>query len=96
MRKDTVMTLTATGYVRPSPLLRASDQERESVVAQLGEHCAAGRLTVDELADRAQAAYAARTVGDLDALLADLPPLLPPHHAQPLIRSSGRGCWCCV
>ena len=55
------------------PALRASDADRESTVAQLREHGAAGRLDVDELEQRIGAAYAARTHGELAALLADLP-----------------------
>lgn len=56
-----------------APPLRASDAEREHAATQLREHCAAGRLTPDELAERLDAAYGARTVAELDALLADLP-----------------------
>ena len=52
---------------------RASDAERELVVARLRDACAEGRLTVDELADRIAAAYAARTYAELDPLTADLP-----------------------
>jgi len=71
---------------RRDPELRASDAERESIVTQLREHGAAGRLDVDELEQRVGAAYAARTHGELDALLADLPskprprPAAPRHH----------------
>jgi len=55
--------------------LRVSDEERERVVREIREHFAAGRLTEDELSDRVQAAYKARTVGELGSLRADLPPL---------------------
>jgi len=55
--------------------LRVSDQERERVVREIREHYAAGRLTDEELADRVQAAYAARTDGELRALRSDLPEL---------------------
>ena len=55
------------------PGLRASDAERESIVAALREHGAAGRLDVDELEQRIGAAYAARTHGELRELVADLP-----------------------
>src|SRR5687768_13325219 len=55
------------------PDVRASDAEREGVVARLREHAAAGRLDVDELEGRVGAAYGARTRGDLAALVADLP-----------------------
>jgi hypothetical protein len=55
--------------------LRVSDEERESAVREIREHFAAGRLDDDELAERIQAAYAARTAGELAAIRADLPPL---------------------
>jgi hypothetical protein len=52
---------------------RASDAEREAVIARLREAAAEGRLTVEELADRIEAAYAARTHAELEPLTADLP-----------------------
>jgi hypothetical protein len=52
--------------------LRASDADREQAVASLGRHAEAGRLTPDELEDRVERAYAARTVAELDALHDDL------------------------
>lgn len=55
--------------------LRASDEERERAAAQLREHFAAGRLSEDELNERVDAAYGARTAGDLRAVLADMPAL---------------------
>lgn len=42
-------------------------------MTELNEHAAAGRLTTEELEERLQAAYAARTTGELDALRRDLP-----------------------
>jgi hypothetical protein len=53
--------------------VRASDEDREQLIAELNEHTVAGRLETDELERRVQAAYAARTTGELDALRADLP-----------------------
>jgi DUF1707 SHOCT-like domain len=53
--------------------LRASDAEREAVVAALSEHFQAGRLTTEELEERTGQALAARTLGQLDELTADLP-----------------------
>lgn len=53
--------------------VRASDAEREAVVTRLQTAMAEGRITVDEFGERAQAAYAATTVDQLDPLLADLP-----------------------
>jgi hypothetical protein len=71
--------------------IRASDQERESVVDVLRDAYTDGRLTLDEFEERTSAAYAAKTWGDLRELTADLPaePLLgadlnhQPHAAQP-------------
>jgi hypothetical protein len=57
----------------PERAVRASDAEREQVSRQLGEHAAAGRLTPEELDERLDAAYAARTNAELDRLLEDLP-----------------------
>jgi hypothetical protein len=59
--------------VADTPDLRASDADRERAVTRLRDAAAAGRLTVDELDERTAGAYAARTVGELTALLADLP-----------------------
>ncbi|MFG2052228.1 DUF1707 domain-containing protein [Micromonospora sp. NPDC048935] len=58
--------------------LRASDDDRNRVVAELHRHTAAGRLTLDEFSDRAGAVWTARTLGDLAALTRDLPPLSAP------------------
>jgi len=58
----------------PAPQdLRAADADRESVVEQLRSHAAAGRLDADELEDRVGRALAARRLGELASLLADLP-----------------------
>ncbi len=57
----------------PEPHLRAADTDREAVAAVLGEHMAAGRLTVDEYDERLGRAYAAKTYGDLAELTSDLP-----------------------
>jgi hypothetical protein len=53
--------------------VRASDQDRERLIADLREHMAAGRISLDELEQRTQSAYAARTTGELDKLRHDLP-----------------------
>lgn len=55
--------------------LRVSDADRDRVARELREHFAAGRLTDDELGERLEAAYSARTQAELDALKTDLPPL---------------------
>ena len=65
------------------PAVRASDADRERVARTLGEHGAAGRLTPEELEQRLDAAYAARTQGDLERLLDDLPPTPAPRAEDP-------------
>ena len=57
----------------PEPTLRASDAEREHHAELLREHAAQGRLTVDELDERLDRVYAARTLGELAPVVADLP-----------------------
>jgi hypothetical protein len=56
----------------------ASDAERGAVADALRWHCATGRLEVEELEQRLAAALSARTVDQLERLVADLPgrPLL--------------------
>jgi class 3 adenylate cyclase len=53
--------------------LRASDADRERVSELLRHHYGAGRLSEDELSERVGAAYAVRTMSELEALTADLP-----------------------
>lgn len=55
------------------PGLRASDADRHRVVGELERHTAAGRLTLDEFAERVGRALAATTHGDLAGVLHDLP-----------------------
>lgn len=55
------------------PRMRASDADRERVASLLREHHAEGRLTAEEFHERLDRAFAAKTLGELDELLADLP-----------------------
>ena len=55
------------------PRLRASDADRERTVQLLREHHAEGRLDMEEFHERLNAAYAAKTMGELNGLLSDLP-----------------------
>jgi hypothetical protein len=57
--------------------MRVGNAEREATAAELREHYASGRLTLDELNQRLDQAFAAKTRGDLDALLRDLPSARP-------------------
>jgi hypothetical protein len=54
-------------------VLRIGDAERDAAAADLGEHYAAGRLTLDELHERLGQVFAARTLGHLWTVMADLP-----------------------
>jgi hypothetical protein len=65
-----------TGNYLPAEM-RASDAERDAVVSDLSEHFQAGRLTADEFQERTGQALAARTLGELGALMADLPVTRP-------------------
>ena len=53
--------------------MRASDDRREKTVAALRERALDGCLTLDTFAGRVDAAYRAKTVEELDVLVADLP-----------------------
>jgi Domain of unknown function (DUF1707) len=55
------------------PNIRASDADRDRAASLLREHHAAGRLTPEEFGDRLEQALRARTVGEIDQLLSDLP-----------------------
>jgi len=53
--------------------VRASDAERDLVVERLQRAVGNGRLTVAEFDERAAAAYAATTRGELAEITKDLP-----------------------
>src|SRR5689334_17044770 len=55
------------------PRLRASDADRDRVAEVLRQALADGRLTVEEFDVRLDACFAAKTLGDLNALVDDLP-----------------------
>lgn len=55
------------------PAVRASDAEREHAVAELREHAAEGRLTLEEFSQRVDEAYVAKTTAELEAVKRDLP-----------------------
>ena len=64
------------------PHLRASDADRERVVTALERHVAAGRLTLDEYAQRVSGVWAAVTHGELATYTRDLPHEESPQHRQ--------------
>lgn len=57
----------------PNPDIRASDADRDRVAASLREHCALGRITIDELQERLESVYGAKTLGQLQEVTSDLP-----------------------
>lgn len=57
-----------------APALRASDADRERVVDLLRQAAGDGRLDVEELDERTSAAYATRTLAELETLTQDLVP----------------------
>lgn len=69
--------------------LRVSDADRDAVADELSRHLQDGRLDAAEFEERVGRAVSARTRGDLDGLLADLPPGAPeqPQASRP------RGPW---
>ena len=67
---------------------RASDADRNRFAMLLERHFAEGRLTDDEFSERMDRALRARSLGDLYALVADLPDL--PAVDIPQSRSSGK------
>src|SRR3954447_20116871 len=58
--------------------MRISDAERDQVIAVLRDHCADGRLTLDEFGDRVTEVLNATTVGELAVVTRQLPVLAPP------------------
>jgi len=60
-------------FRRVRPAVRASDADRERTVEILKRNAAAGRLDDEELSTRLDGAFAAKTLGDLQPLIADLP-----------------------
>jgi DUF1707 SHOCT-like domain len=65
-------------------MIRASDLDRDAVVASLRDAYTAGRLTLEEFDERMTAAYASRTWGELRKLTEDLP-------TQPILGSDVPG-----
>ncbi|WP_298178354.1 DUF1707 domain-containing protein [Saccharomonospora sp.] len=62
---------------QPSPRdpkrLRASDADRERVAQILHKAMGEGRITLDELTERLDQVYSAKTLGELEPVVADLP-----------------------
>ena len=52
--------------------MRASDQDREAALALLRDRCAKGYMSVDTFERRVEQTFAARTVGELRGVVADV------------------------
>src|SRR3984893_4669530 len=63
--------------------VRVGDPDREAVAAQLREHFADGRLTLEELNERLDQAFAAKTRADLNTVMRDLPQAAQPAAGAP-------------
>ena len=70
---------------------RASDRERDAVVARVQDAFAEGRLDDAEFDERTRAALTARTHADLDALLTDLPAATAAPGTGPAVPGRGPG-----
>jgi hypothetical protein len=63
--------------------LRASDADREQIAERLRQATAEGRLLAEELEERLEATFTARTYGELDAVVVDLPGATVPRRERP-------------
>jgi len=85
----------------PREQMRAADADRHQVADRLRAALEEGRLDLTEYDERLQGAYAAKTYGDLDRLLTDLPnaaPVVPspppaPPTAIPAEQNGLTGAW---
>ncbi len=85
------------------PRIRASDADRDRATALLREHHAAGRLTAEEFHERMNKALEAKTLVEIDELMADLPAIdlyqlpdaslrrIPPSRGQSLLPADPGG-----
>ena len=71
-----------------SSSLRASDADRDAVAERLRQAAVEGRLEPHELEERLHTALRARTYGELDRLVGDLPPRAVPR-SRPAVPAGG-------
>jgi hypothetical protein len=81
--RSTPLWQAGAGLVRRAGL-RAGDRDRDAVATVLREQHLEGRLDGDEFQERLERALAAKTYGELDALVADLPVPEPAPPRPPL------------
>ncbi|MEE4424287.1 MULTISPECIES: DUF1707 domain-containing protein [Streptomyces] len=85
LTKDVAPASASPGLSGSARSVLASDAEREAMVERLREATAEGRLTLEELAERSEAAYLARTREELASVGEDLP-----HVTAPATAGSGQ------
>ncbi|MGI5489654.1 DUF1707 SHOCT-like domain-containing protein [Microtetraspora malaysiensis] len=75
------------------PELRAGDHDRDRIAEMLRIALGEGRITIEEVNERLDRVYKARTFQELDAIVADLPQthLVTPSGGQDLLRLNSRG-----
>jgi hypothetical protein len=73
MTESNARRQTHRGEYGRDPTLRAGDRDRDAVAENLRTQHAEGRLDTDELQQRIDRCYEAKTLGELDQLLTDLP-----------------------
>jgi Domain of unknown function (DUF1707) len=79
-REELVPGWRVPSHTRYDYDVRIGDAERDATMVQLREHFVAGRLTLDELTERLDLALTAKTQGQIESLMADLP--RPPRVAR--------------
>src|ERR1700742_2901867 len=75
--------MSSSPAAREPQNLRASDADRERVAEVLREAAGDGRLTMDELDERLDAVYAAKTYAELEPITHDLPDAGAAHAPAP-------------
>lgn len=93
MRESSPVSAAWGEGARPEPVsgVRATDGDRERIIARLRAGVAEGCIDLDELEQRITSAYEVRTVAELEHLTADLPVSVtkpaaaPPPHRRPLV-----------
>jgi hypothetical protein len=73
LQKQPVSAPTAPPPAPAASALRASDAERDRIADILRDALAEGRLTADEHAERVEGVLSAKTVGELEVFIQDLP-----------------------
>ncbi|MFF8374681.1 DUF1707 domain-containing protein [Streptomyces sp. NPDC015661] len=76
---------TSPSFVDPQGSLRASDADRDRIADILRDALAEGRLDPEEHSDRIDAVYRAKTVGELEPIVRDLPAARTVRETEPAL-----------